>query len=202
LAAASAIDLLRGAASGHKKTRFAHSSGRSRASMFAAALAAASGAYTTLPENVTRVNYSGRRADCNALLHGLPSHAHNAASARKLARKNLSSSGRTATTISRDRNVQPIVGRLRHRPYADRHCCGCHMSAPLGPRVAARKKERIRPKPGLSDCCKFSNRPLRPTRPISGWNDAKLKGSDVALGTTTRFGTPSLVLAPGAANWT
>ena len=75
----------------------------------------------------------------------LPSHAHNAASARKLARKNLSSSGRTATTISRDRNVQPIVGRLRHRPYADRHCCGCLMSAPLGPRVAARKKERIRP---------------------------------------------------------
>jgi hypothetical protein len=145
LAAASAIDLLRGAASGHKKTRFAHSSGRSRASMFAAALAAASGACITLPENVTRVNYSGRRADCNALLHGLPSHAHNAASARKLARKNLSSSGRTATTISRDRNVQPIVGRLRHRPYADRHCCGCLMSAPLGPRVAARKKERIRP---------------------------------------------------------
>jgi hypothetical protein len=132
LAVASAIDLLRGAASGHKKTRFAHSSGRSRASMFAAALAAASGAYRTLPENVTRVNYSGRRADCNALLHGLPSHAHNAASARKLARKNLSSSGRTATTISRDRNVQPIVGRLRHRPHADRHCCGCLMSAPLG----------------------------------------------------------------------
>ena len=124
MAAASAIDLLRGAASGHKKTRFAHSSGRSRASMFAAALAAASGAYRTLPENVTRVNYSGRRADCNSLPHGLPSHAHNAASARKLARKNLSS--------SRDRNVQPIVGRLRHRPYADRHCCGCLMSAPLG----------------------------------------------------------------------
>ena len=131
MAAASAIDLLRGAASGHKKTRFAHSSGRSRALMFTAALAAASGAYRTLPENVTRVNYSGRRADCNALPHGLPSHAHNAASARKLARKNLSSSGRTATTISRDRNVQPIVGRLRHRPYADRHCCGCLMSAPL-----------------------------------------------------------------------
>ena len=58
------------------------------------------------------------------------------------------------------------------------------------------------PKPGLSDCCKFSNWPLRPTRHISGWNAAKLKGSDVALGTTTRFGTPSLVLAPGAANWT
>ena len=99
--------------------------------MFTAALAAASGAYRTLPENVMRVNYSGRRADCSALPHGSPSHAHNAASARKLARKNLSSSGRTATTISRDRNVQPIVGRLRHRPYADRHCCGCLMSAPL-----------------------------------------------------------------------
>ena len=61
--------------------------------MFAAALAAASGAYRTLPENVTRVNYSGRRADCNSLPHGLPSHAHNAASARKLARKNLSRRG-------------------------------------------------------------------------------------------------------------
>ena len=47
---------------GTKKTRFAHSSGRSRASMFAAALAAASGAYTRLPENVMRVNYSGRNA--------------------------------------------------------------------------------------------------------------------------------------------
>ena len=69
MAAASAIDLLRGAASGHKKTRFAHSSGRSRALMFTAALAAASGAYKTLPENVTRVNYSGRRADCNAQPH-------------------------------------------------------------------------------------------------------------------------------------
>ena len=170
--------------------------------MFAAALAAASGAYRTLPENVTRVNYSGRRADCNALPHGLPSHAHNAASARKLARKNLSSSGRTATTISRDRNVQPIVGQLRHRPYADRHCCGCLMSAPLGSPGRRTQEGTDPPKPGLSDCCKFSNWPLRPTRPISGRNDAKLKGSDVALGTTTRFGTPSLVLAPGAANWT
>jgi hypothetical protein len=37
--------------------------------MFTAALAAASGAYRTLPENVTRVNYSGRRADCNAQPH-------------------------------------------------------------------------------------------------------------------------------------
>jgi len=78
--------------------------------MFTAAIAAASGAYKTLPENVMRVNYSGRnRADCNALPHGLPSHAHNAASARKLARKNLSSSGRTATTISKDEMSNPSL---------------------------------------------------------------------------------------------
>jgi len=134
---------------GTKKTRFAHSSGRSRASMFAAALAAASGAYTTLPENVTRVNYSGRRADCNALLHGLPSHAHNAASARKLARKNLSSSGRTATTISRDEMSNPLLvdSGTGLAPTGTR-CCGCPMSAPLG--SPGRRTQEGTLKPGLS----------------------------------------------------
>jgi hypothetical protein len=117
--------------------------------MFTAAIAAASRAYRTLPENVMRVNFSGRnRADCNALPHGLPSHAHNAASARKLARK-----------------------------------------------------ERIRPN---RVCRLLQDLELAASAYSAHFtqDDAKLKGSDVALGTTTRFGTPSLVLAPGAANWT
>ena len=74
-------------------------------------------------------------------------HAHNAASARKLARKNLSSSGRTATTISRDEMSNLLLGRLRRRPYADR---GCFMSAPLGSPGRRTQEGTDPPKLGLS----------------------------------------------------
>jgi hypothetical protein len=59
------------------------------------------------------------------------------------ARISPSSSGRTATTISKRRNVQPIVGRPRRRPYADRHSM-LRLSH-------------------VVDCCKISNWPLQPT---------------------------------------
>jgi hypothetical protein len=198
LAAASAIGLLRGAASGHKKTRFAHSSGRSRASTFAAALAAAPRAYRTLPENVTQVNYSGCRADCNALPHCLPSHARKCECAKTCAQESLLVGANGYHDFKRPKCPTHCWSTyIRHRPYADRHWCGCLCTA----RSPGRRTQEGTdpPKPGLFE---FSNWPLRPTRPISGWNDAKLRGSDAALGTTTRFGTPSFVLAPWAANWT
>jgi len=90
--------------------------------MFTAAIAAASGACITLPENVMRVNYSGRnRADCNALPHGLPSCAQRCECAKTRAQESLLVGANGYHDFKR-RNVQPIVGRLRRRPYyADRH---------------------------------------------------------------------------------
>jgi hypothetical protein len=122
-------------------------------------------------------------------------HAHNAASARKLARKNLSSSGRTATTISRDEMSNPLLvdSGAGLTPTGTR-CCGCLTARLLGSPHSRRNGSA---QTEFVDCCKVSNWPLRPTRPISGRNDAKLKGSDVALGTTPGLAPLASVWPPG-----
>src|SRR6266404_9598516 len=99
----------------------------------------ASGVYRTLPENVMRVNYSGRnRADCNACLM---------ACRRMRTTQESLLVGANGYHDFKRRNVQPIVGRLRRRPYADRHSMlrlshECTARLPGSP---ALKKERIRP---------------------------------------------------------
>ena len=74
--------------------------------------------------------------------------------------------------------------------------CLSHAHNAASARKLARK-ERIRP----NRVCRLLQ-DLELAASAYSAHFTKLKGSDVALGTTTRFGTPSLVLAPGAANWT
>jgi hypothetical protein len=85
--------------------------------------------------------------------------------------------------------------------FADRHCCGCLMSALLGFPGRRSQEGTDPPKPGLSIVARSRTGRFGLLGSFQA-GMAKLKGSDVALGTTTRFGTPSLVLVPGAANWT
>jgi hypothetical protein len=133
--------------------------------------------------------------------HGLPSHAHNAASAAKTRAQESLLVGANRYHDFKRPKCPTHCWSTQAPAFADRHCCGCLMSALLGFPGRRSQEGTDPPKPGLSIVARSRTGRFGLLGSFQA-GMAKLKGSDIALGTTTRFGTPSLVLVPGAANWT